>query len=89
MKLVRLAYRDINAVFELEVTSVEIQSIVSFVLEEVATLSRFSPSYIAFLRGAISSIELCIEFSITVVLSTDVAVYKGSDECKYISILYV
>ena len=43
MKLVRLAYLDTNAVFELEVTSVEIQTIVSFVLEEVATLSRFSP----------------------------------------------
>ena len=72
MKLVRLAYLDINAVFE--IVGGEIQTIVGPVLEEVATLSRFSPYYIAFLPGAISSIELCIEFSITVVFSTDVAV---------------
>ena len=43
MKLVRLAYLDTNAVFEREVIRVEIQAIVSPVLEEVATLSRFSP----------------------------------------------
>ena len=35
MKLVRLAYLDTNAVFEREVIRVEIQAIVSPVLEEV------------------------------------------------------
>ena len=74
MKLVRLDYLDTNAVFEREVIRVEIQTIVSPVLEKVATLSRFSTFYIAFLRGAISSIEWRIKLPIRVVFSTDVAV---------------
>ena len=75
MKLVRLAYLDINAVFEIVV--VEIQSIAITILtclEEVTTLARFSPFYIANFGRAISSVELCIEFSIRIVFSTDVAI---------------
>ena len=75
MKLVRLAYLDTNAVFES--VGVELQSIAITILtclEEVTTLARFSPFNIAFLRGAISGVEWCIEFSIRIVFSSDVAV---------------
>ena len=44
MKLVRLAYLDTNAVFEREVIRVEIQTIVSPVLEEVGLKARLSGS---------------------------------------------
>ena len=45
MKLVRLAYLDTNAVFEREVIRVEIQTIVSPVLEEVGLKARLSGSH--------------------------------------------
>ena len=74
MKLVRLAYLDTNAVFEREVIRVEIQTIVSFVLEEV---ERFPVSALSKLPSSVGPLVAlnCVSNSPSLLCSAPMWLY--------------